>query len=86
MKAIIDQHRTVRVEDRLGLHMRVAQQIVQTALRFHSTLTIRRGSILADARSILGVLRLGGEPCRGPFWTCTPAETMLKRLSTNSPT
>ena len=59
MKTSVDQHRTVTVEDRLGLHMRVAQQIVQTAQRFHSTLTIRREHILADAKSILSVLMLG---------------------------
>ena len=59
METSIGQHRTVTVENRLGLHMRVAQQIVQTTQRFHSTLTIRRGTILADARSILSVLMLG---------------------------
>jgi len=59
MTTSIDRHRMVTVEDRLGLHMRVAQQIVQTAQRFHSTLTIRRGTILADAGSILSVLMLG---------------------------
>ena len=59
MKTNVDQHRTVTVEDRLGLHMRVAQQIVKAAQRFSSTLTIRRGAVLADARSILSVLVLG---------------------------
>lgn len=59
MKVNIECHRTVTVEDRLGLHMRVAQQIVQATQRFHSTLTIRRDGILADARSILSILLLG---------------------------
>ena len=59
MKIYVDQHRTVTVEDRLGLHMRVAQQIVKAAQRFRSTLTIRREHILADAKSILGILMLG---------------------------
>ena len=54
-----NRRRTVIVESQSGLHMRIAQQIVQAAMRFHSTLTIRRGAILADARSILSVLLLG---------------------------
>lgn len=59
MRANIECHRTVTVENRFGLHLRVAQQIVQAAQRFHSTLTISRDSILADARSILSILLLG---------------------------
>lgn len=59
MKSNIECHRTVTVENRLGLHLRAAQQIVLATQKFHSTLTIKRGSILADARSILGILILG---------------------------
>lgn len=59
MRITNDQQRTVIVRGPLGLHMRVAQQIVQAALRFHATLTIRSGAILADSRSILSILVLG---------------------------
>lgn len=59
MKESLDCQRSVTVGSRLGLHMRVAQQVVQAAQRFHSTLTIRRDDILADARSILSILVLG---------------------------
>ena len=51
--------RTVKVENPLGLHLRVAQEIVLAARRFHSTLTIQSGSVVADAQSILSLLLLG---------------------------
>jgi phosphotransferase system HPr (HPr) family protein len=59
MQTSTERHTSVTVEDRLGLHLRVAQQIVLTAQRFQSTLTICKGSIIADAKSILSVLMLG---------------------------
>ncbi|RLS46981.1 MAG: HPr family phosphocarrier protein [Planctomycetota bacterium] len=59
MKESIDCQRSVTVGSKFGLHMRVAQQVVRAAQRFHSTLTIRHDAILADARSILSILILG---------------------------
>lgn len=59
MKESLDCQRSVTVGSKFGLHMRVAQQVVQAAQRFHSTLTIRHDAILADARSILSILILG---------------------------
>ena len=59
MKESLDCQRSVTVGSQFGLHMRVAQQIVQAAQRFHSTLTIRHDAILADARSILSIMILG---------------------------
>ena len=59
MAEILDCQRSVTVGSRFGLHMRIAQQVVQAAQQFHSTLTIRRDGILADARSILSILLLG---------------------------
>lgn len=59
MQTNTERHTSVTIEDRLGLHMRVAQQIVLVAQRFQSTLTICKGSIVADAKSILSVLMLG---------------------------
>jgi len=59
MQIRTDSQRTVKVENPLGLHLRVAQEIVLAAQKFHSTLTIQSGSVLADAKSILSVLLLG---------------------------
>ena len=59
MPSSTEKHTSVIVEGRLGLHMRVAQQIVFAAQRFQSTLTICKGSIIADAKSILSILMLG---------------------------
>ena len=42
-----------------GLNALNAAALVQTACKYSSSITIRRGSILANAKSMMGVLSLG---------------------------
>jgi len=51
-------NQTVTVNDRCGLHMLAAQQIVQLATRFKSSLTISNERHRANAKSILDLLML----------------------------
>ncbi len=46
------------VRNKLGLHARVAAQIVRTASGFESKITISRGSQTADAKGIMGLMIL----------------------------
>lgn len=48
----------VRVPWKEGLHLRHAAGVVRLAQRFRSTISIRFGSRLADARSILSIVML----------------------------
>ncbi len=49
------------IENEVGLHARPASVLVQTANRFVSTITIKRDSEKANAKSIINVLSLGVE-------------------------
>ncbi len=49
------------IENEVGLHARPASVLVQTANRFVSTITIKRDSENANAKSIINVLSLGVE-------------------------
>jgi phosphocarrier protein HPr len=51
--------RTVRIENRLGLHARAAARFVHTAARFESRVTAGRDGRVMDGKSILGILLLG---------------------------
>ncbi len=50
--------RTVMVSNALGIHARPASQIVQTATKFESRITLERDRISADAKSIMSVMML----------------------------
>jgi len=50
--------RSFHVANRLGLHARVAAQLVQTANRFTSKILLEANGQQVDARSILGILTL----------------------------
>ncbi len=50
---------TVEIKNRLGLHLRAATTLAQTAARFKSTVTVFRGKDQASARSVTGLLMLG---------------------------
>ncbi|HTL46928.1 MAG TPA: HPr family phosphocarrier protein [Verrucomicrobiae bacterium] len=43
----------------LGFHLRIIARFVQLALRFRSSIKIRKGKLVADGKSILGLLTLG---------------------------
>lgn len=52
--------RNVTIVNALGLHARAASQLVRTANKFESSITLSRtdGSMTADAKSILNILTL----------------------------
>ncbi len=50
--------RTVTVVNERGLHARPASRLAQTAGRFVSDISIRHGEVVANAKSVLGVMTL----------------------------
>jgi phosphotransferase system HPr (HPr) family protein len=50
---------TVEVKNKLGLHLRAASTLAQTAARFASTVTITRAKESVNARSVTGLMMLG---------------------------
>ncbi|MFZ1946180.1 MAG: HPr family phosphocarrier protein [bacterium] len=48
----------VLITNKLGLHLRAAALLVQTASGFKSDVRVRKGDIEVDAKSIMGVLGL----------------------------
>ena len=50
--------RTVKVVNTKGLHMRAATVLAQTASRYRSTMRVRHGEAVADARSVMNLLLL----------------------------
>ena len=50
--------KTVRVPNQLGLHARAAAQLVQTANRFLSDVTIDKDGTEVNGKSIMGLLML----------------------------
>jgi phosphocarrier protein HPr len=53
--------RTVRVANRNGLHARPAAEIVRTASRYHSEITMARDELEVNGKSIMGVMMLAAE-------------------------
>jgi phosphotransferase system HPr (HPr) family protein len=49
----------VIITNRVGLHARPARLLVQTAAQFQSQIQLRHGDKTANAKSIVGVLKLG---------------------------
>lgn len=45
--------------NKIGLHARPARLLVQTAAQFQARISVRCGEKVANAKSILGVLKLG---------------------------
>lgn len=50
---------TVEVKNRLGLHLRAASALAQTAAKFTSKVTIGSGSDLVNAKSMTNLMMLG---------------------------
>lgn len=50
---------TVEVSNRLGLHLRAATKLAETARRFQSKVTIVGKDGQADARSVINLMMLG---------------------------
>ena len=53
--------RSVRITNKLGLHARPAAEIVKTASRFKSEITIIRDELEVNGKSIMGVMMLAAE-------------------------
>ena len=49
----------VIITNRVGLHARPARLLVQTAAQFQSQIQLQHGDKTANAKSIVGVLKLG---------------------------
>jgi phosphocarrier protein len=52
------EKRTLTIKNKLGLHARAANMIVQVASNFACTITVNKDGIEASARSIMGLLLL----------------------------
>ena len=50
---------TVVITNKVGLHARPAALLVQEAGRFQARIQVRHGEMTANAKSIVGVLKLG---------------------------
>ncbi|MFH1681249.1 MAG: HPr family phosphocarrier protein [Candidatus Eisenbacteria bacterium] len=46
------------VRNKLGIHVRPAERIAQTAVRFQASVALRNGECQVNAKSILGILAL----------------------------
>jgi phosphocarrier protein HPr len=52
------KERTFTIKNKLGLHARAANMVVQAASNFACTITINKDGIEANAKSIMGLLLL----------------------------
>lgn len=59
IKRVSSIETSVVVLNRVGLHARPARLLVQAAAQFQSSIQVRSGEKTANAKSILGVLKLG---------------------------
>jgi phosphocarrier protein len=50
---------TVQVTNRLGLHLRAATKLAETARRFNAQITVTTDGGKADARSVINLMMLG---------------------------
>lgn len=53
--------RNVQIVNKLGIHARPAAEIVKTAARFKSNITIVRDEMEVNGKSIMGVMMLAAE-------------------------
>ena len=53
--------RSVKIINKLGIHARPAAEIVKTASRFGSNITIVRDELEVNGKSIMGVMMLAAE-------------------------
>jgi phosphocarrier protein HPr len=55
------QHASLEIKNRLGLHARAAALLVQTASRFDAEVTVAKDGQVVNGRSIMGVMMLAAE-------------------------
>lgn len=56
-----EDHATVQIKNRLGLHARAAALFVQTAGRFDAEVTVSKDGQIVNGRSIMGIMMLAAE-------------------------
>ena len=54
--------KTVRLPNKLGLHMRAANIFVDAASRFSAVIQVGRGELMVNGKSIMGLMMLAA-PC-----------------------
>ncbi|MBA4029409.1 MAG: HPr family phosphocarrier protein [Planctomyces sp.] len=54
--------RTVTVRTEHGLHLSPCSRVAQTAMKFRSRVVLVRGSVRADAKSVLDLMTLAAGP------------------------
>lgn len=59
--ASLEQERTVRIINKLGLHARPAAEFVKLASRFRSEIRVRKEDVEVNGKSIMGVMMLAAE-------------------------
>ena len=76
--------REVKIVNKLGIHARPAAEIVKTAGKFKSNITIIRDDLEVNAKSIMGVMMLAAEFGAVIFIRATgdDAESALEALQT----
>jgi len=50
--------KTLKLIDPNGLHLRAAAQVVRITMKYHSRIIVSCGPMMADGRSILGLMTL----------------------------
>jgi len=58
---VVTVERSTTIKNRLGLHARPAAEVVKTAGRFQSNITVGKDGMWVNAKSILGVMTLAAE-------------------------
>lgn len=56
---MVERH--VQIANKLGLHARPAAEVVKTAARFQSEITLCRDDLEVNGKSIMGVMMLAAE-------------------------
>ena len=54
--------KTFVIKNKFGLHARPSASLVQTAVRFHSKITVEKDGQVADGRSIMDLMMLAASP------------------------
>lgn len=54
----MEEIRTFKITNRLGIHARVAAKLVETANRFQADIVLEKDGVAVNGRSILGILTL----------------------------
>lgn len=53
--------KTVKINNKLGLHARPSAKVVQTSTRFKSEITLEKEGLEVNGKSIMGVMMLAAE-------------------------